>query len=333
MFESSDVAAVSQALEMPKNIVIFSHRNPDGDAMGSSLALYNLLLQLNHKITVIMPSEFPDNFSWMLGSEKVMIYDLENEACFEALKPADIIFCLDFNSLERIDKMANAVDAHEALKVMIDHHRDPEPFMDHMFSDPEASSTCEMLYTFFEQCGWLDRIDENIANCLYTGILTDTGSFRHATTSKVFEVVADLKRRGLHDYMVNDMIFNSQSLKNLRLLGHALLNRLEVLPDKKSAIIYLTKQDYKDYNIIRGDTEGIVNYMLTIKGIQLAAFVTEQPTIVKISLRSKYDVNVQALARENFNGGGHINASGGYTFEPLDNALDRLKRVIPHYLS
>lgn len=317
---------------MPKNIAIFSHRNPDGDAMGSSLALRNLLTAQNHKVTVIMPSEFPDNFGWMPGSNEVLVYDIDPEGTLEAIKPAEVIFCLDFNSLERIDKMSGAVDESAALKIMIDHHRDPEPFMDVMFSDPEASSTCELLYRLMEGAGWLDRITVDIANCLYTGILTDTGSFRHATTAKVFEIAADLKRRHMDDYMVNDMIFNSAKVKSLKLLGHALLNRMEVLPDERSAIIYLTREDYKDFNIVRGDTEGIVNYMLTIKGIELAAFVTEQPRIVKVSLRSKYDVNVQALAREHFNGGGHINASGGYTFETLENALKRLKRVIPHYL-
>lgn len=332
MYSTEDLSTVRAALEMPKNVVIFSHRNPDGDAMGSSLALMAMLKKSQHKVTVIMPSEFPDNFAWMNGADEVLIYDVDPEHTLQAIQPAEVIFCLDFNSLERIDKMATTVDESEALKIMIDHHQDPEPFMDVMFSDPGASSTCEMLYTFYDKMGWLGHIDIDIANMLYTGILTDTGSFRHATTAEVFEIVANLKRKGLEDYWVNDQIFNSAKVKNLRLLGHALLNRLEVLPDEKSAVIHLTKQDYQDYQIVRGDTEGIVNYMLTIKGIQLAAFVTEQPRIVKISLRSKYDVNVQALAREHFNGGGHINAAGGYTFESLDNALNRLKRVIPHYL-
>ena len=309
-----------------------THRNPDGDAMGSSLALYNVLIKHNHKVTVILPSEYPANFAWMPGADNCMVYDIEPEQSLESIKRADAIFCLDFNSLERIDKMAKTVEEQSVPIIMIDHHRDPEPFMDQMFSDPNASSTCEMLYDFIVSMDWKQNLDYDVIGCLYTGILTDTGGFRHATTARLFEVMAELKRRGLDDYRVNDLTFNTMSEKNLRLLGHALLNRMEILPGGESALIYLTKDDYAEFNILRGDTEGIVNYMLTIKGIRLAAFVTEQPKIVKLSLRSKYDVNVQELTRQHFNGGGHKNAAGGYTFEPLDKALWRLKKVIPDYL-
>jgi phosphoesterase RecJ-like protein len=332
LYETEDIAALKEHLALPRRIVIFTHRNPDGDAMGSSLALYNFLIEQNHKVKVILPSEYPDNFAWMPGAEECLVYDIDPEGTTEEIKKGELFFCLDFNSLERIDKMAKVIEECDVPIIMIDHHRDPEPFMDIMFSDPSASSTCEMIYEIISKAGWSKLINKSMLDCLYTGILTDTGSFRHGTTARVYEIVAELKRRGLDDYMINDRIFNSSTEKTLRLLGHSLYNRMEVLPELSSAIIHLTKEDYKTFNIIRGDTEGIVNYLLTIKGIQLAAFITEQPRIVKISLRSKYDINVQKLAREHFNGGGHKNAAGGYTFESLENALNRLKKAIPHYI-
>ena len=333
MYKPEDISALKEHLALPKRVVIFTHRNPDGDAMGSSLALYNLLIEQNHRVQVILPSEYPDNFAWMPGAEKCAVYDIDPEGTAEEIKKGELFFCLDFNSLERIDKMAKTIESCENVPIiMVDHHRDPEPFMDIMFSDPSASSTSEMIYEIIEKAGWSTQINQHVLDCLFTGILTDTGSFRHATTARVYEIVADLKRRGLDDYLINDRIFNSATEKTLRLLGHSLCNRMEVLPEMHAAIIHLTKDDYKEFNIIRGDTEGIVNYLLTIKGIQLAAFITEQPRIVKISLRSKYDTNVQKLAREHFNGGGHKNAAGGYTFDTLENAINRLKKAIPHYI-
>ena len=179
---------------------------------------------------------------------------------------------------------------------------------------------------------WKRFINIDVASCIYCGILTDTGSFRHATNPRVFEIVAELKRRGLDDYAINDKIFNSLKENQLRLLGHCLYNRMEVLDEYGVGMIYLTREDYEEFDIRRGDTEGIVNYLLTLKNVVLAAFITEQPKIVKISMRSKYDVNVQEIASKHFNGGGHKNASGGYTYKPLDVTLDNFKNIVKEYL-
>lgn len=317
---------------MPAKVVIVSHRNPDGDAIGSCMALAGVLQSMNHVCTVVFPSEYPVNFSWMADLEHSLIWDVLPEEVIEKLQHAELIFCLDFNSLERVDKMGAYIESSPARKIMIDHHLDPEPFADYMYSRSDASSTCELVFDFVEEAGWLNYLSPNVIAALYTGILTDTGSFRHATNARIFEIMAELKRRGLDDYWINDQIHNVLPEKNLRLLGHALLNRMEVITEHSAGIIYLTKADYEDFDIQRGDTEGIVNYILTIKGIQLAAFITEQPNIVKLSLRSKHDVDVQSLARNHFNGGGHKNASGGYTYEPIDKAIRRLKKVIPDYI-
>lgn len=329
---AEDLGRIKEILAMPKKIVIISHRNPDGDAIGSSLALYHALREMNHACTVMFPSEYPANFAWMPDLDKALIYDVQTEECESALTHAEFIFCLDFNSLERIDKAGQFIDTLKCPIMMIDHHIDPMHFAEFEMSFTDASSTAELVYDFLDAADWKRYMTPAVVSSIYTGILTDTGSFRHATNAHLFEIMADLKKRGLDDYRINDLIFNTVPEKNLRLLGHALLNRLEVLPDHRAGIIHLTKEDYQNFDIQRGDTEGIVNYILTLRGIQLAAFITEQPRIVKISLRSKYDVDVQALARDHFKGGGHKNAAGGYTYEPLESAIRRMKKAIPDYI-
>ena len=319
-------------LRQPSTVTLIGHRNPDGDAMGSTLALKNVLEKINHRVYVIMPSDYPANYSWMTGADTISIYDEEPEEVEKIIEKSDLIFFLDFNSLDRIDKVGALTQFSKASKVMIDHHMDPEPIADFVLSKESASSTCELIYDFFEMMGWLEYISEEVASCLYCGILTDTGSFKHATNPRIFEICADLKRRGLDDYAINDKIYNCLQENQLRLLGHCLYNRMEIIPELSTGIIYLTREDYATFDIKRGDTEGIVNYLLTLKDVDLAAFITEQPKIVKISMRSKYDINVQKIAREHFNGGGHKNASGGYTYKPLDVTIENFKKIISEYL-
>lgn len=332
MIPAEELKQIKEILAMPAKVVIISHRNPDGDAIGSSMALAKVLEQMNHQCKVIFPSEYPPNFAWISNVEEAMIFDIQQDEVRDAIRQAEMIFCLDFNSLDRVDKLSKPISDNPCPKMMIDHHLDPEPFADFMLSSSKASSTCELVYDFIELMDWQLYMNVSVVECLYTGILTDTGSFRHATNERLFHIMAELKRRNLDDYRVNDLIHNTVPEKNLRLLGHALLNRMEVLDEWNAAIIHLTRDDYDEFKIQRGDTEGIVNYLLTIKDVQLAAFITEQPKIVKISLRSKYDVDVQAMAREHFNGGGHKNASGGFTYDPLEKAIRRMKKVIPHYI-
>ncbi len=323
---------VKALLATPRDIVLTSHRNPDGDAIGSSLGLYHYLVQLGHTVKVAFPSEFPPNFAWMPNSDDILIFDLEPKEVQQYIERADIIFALDFNALDRIDKMGEVIDAqHRTTKIMIDHHRDPEPFVDYMLSDITASSTSELVYRFVQLLDDMPRMNIKIAECLYTGIVTDTASFRHATTPRLFRIVAELLEIGVDDYKVQDLIYNQAAEKNLRLLGHCLANRMEILGEYRTGIITLSKQDYEKFDIQRGDTEGIVNYLLSLKNVQLACFITEQPTIVKISLRSKGDFNVQELCRDHFKGGGHKNASGGYSFNGLKTTLQKFKDLLPQY--
>lgn len=327
-----NIRDLSPLLDFPKDIVIISHRNPDGDAIGSSLALYHFLNHFGHTVRVIFPSEYPPNFSWMPDSEKIVIYDIDPGYSKMLVEKADLIFCLDFNGLDRIDKLGDLVDVSKALKVMIDHHLHPESFVDFMLSDSSASSTSELVYEFISMLGKKKYLDVLIGECIFTGILTDTGSFKYSTSARLYQIVGELVELGVDDKKLQDLIFNSLEVKHLKLLGHCLNNRMEILEEHKTGIIYLTKDDYTDYDIQRGDTEGIVNYLLKIKELQLAAFITEQPTIVKISLRSKDDFSVEEMAKKHFKGGGHKNAAGGYSFQNLDTTLKRFKRLLPYYI-
>lgn len=326
-----NLSELKKLLSIPKDIVITSHRNPDGDAIGSSLALYHFLIKDGHSIKVIFPSEYPDFVAWMPDAEKILIYDVDVEGATEALQKADIIFALDYNSLDRIDKVGDIIAPLNCTKVMIDHHLYPENFADFMMSDPSASSTCEMIYDFIVGLEQTSRLDRTIGECLMTGILTDTGSFSYSTSPKLFNIVSELLRLGVEDDKLQDLLFNSLPEKNLRLLGHSLNNRMEILEEYKTGIIYLTRDDYDKYEIQRGDTEGIVNYLLKMKNVKFAAFITEQPNIVKLSLRSKGDFSVQEIAQKYFKGGGHKNASGGASFTSLRSTIKKIKEILPEY--
>ncbi|MBK6902865.1 MAG: DHH family phosphoesterase [Saprospirales bacterium] len=320
-------------LSVPKDIVITTHRNPDGDAIGASLALYHYLNQFGHTVKVMAPSEYPDFLSWMPGAQDILIFDVHTEKGTEWLKRADIIFVLDYNDLERVDRMGEIIAPLTCVKVMIDHHLYPEPFADYVLSDTSASSTCELIYDFLGMLGHLNRIDLRVGDSIFTGILTDTGSFKYSTSPKLFRIVADLIDRGVDDIRLQDMIFNSMEEKHLRLLGHCLYNRLEILEEFYTGIITLSKEDYEKYSISRGDTEGIVNFLLQLKKVKLAVFIHEQPTITKLSLRSKGDFSVQEIAKQHFKGGGHKNASGGSSYAGLKATVKKFKSLLPAYKS
>jgi bifunctional oligoribonuclease and PAP phosphatase NrnA len=319
-------------LNSPKDIVITSHRNPDGDAIGSSLGLYHYLKLKGHQVKIVFPSEYPVIFEWMPDAQEITIFDLVASDATQILTKASIHFALDYNAYDRIDKLGEIlmVQKHQTT-VMIDHHLFPEPIADYTLSDTSASSTSELVLDFIEMMGDTKMMNKTIASCLYTGIVTDTGSFKYATSSKLFRTVAMILDHGVDDTAIQNLINNSLTEKNLRLLGHCIHNRMEILDEFRTGIIYLLKQDYEKYNIQRGDTEGIVNYLLLLKNIKLACFITEQPNIVKLSLRSKGDFDVQTICRENFKGGGHKNASGGFSHAHIRATIDKLKSILPAY--
>lgn len=319
-------------LRIPRDIAVVSHRNPDGDAVGSCLAVSRMLEGMGHTVHVFLPSEYPLVYAWMPGIQAVRIYDLHQEEVLHHLARVDLLWMLDFNAIDRIDKMGEAVHAREdLLTVLIDHHVDPEPIADLMYTDTESSSTCEMVLDFFRDMGWEKRMDPDIAHCLMTGILTDTGSFKYNTRPVLFHKVADLLAMGVDLNQLQIRLFNHLPEKQIRLLGYCLDQRMEVLDEYHTAIISLSKEDYKRFDIQRGDTEGIVNYMLMIDHVRFAIFVAEQPSIIKLSFRSLGDFSVQEFARDHFKGGGHRNASGGAVYGTLAKTLEKIRSLLPLY--
>jgi phosphoesterase RecJ-like protein len=326
-----DILEIKDLLSSPKQITLISHRNPDGDAVGASLGLGLILRKMHHGVKVVFPSEYPAMLSCVPGQDMVNIFDLQHDECREIVDKAEIIFLLDFNGLDRIDKLGENVQFSTKPKIMIDHHLDPEPVADFVLSETAASSTSELVYKFAELLGITSKIDKDVGTALFTGLITDTGSFKFGTRPYTYEVASKLKQLGVDDYSLQNQIFNSLKEKQLRLLGHCLANRFERIEGYDAGYIYLTRKDYIDFDIQRGDTEGIVNYLLMIKDINVAALISKQPTVVKISLRSKGNINVQEMAVKHFKGGGHKNASGGAVYAKLQDVVDRYKKVIVNY--
>lgn len=315
-------------LSTPKRIVITSHANPDGDALGSSLGLYHYLKKQGHKITVIMPTEMPQFLSWMKDFDNVLVYENTRTFSTQILKQAELIFALDYNGLGRIEGMGSLVGNSKAYKVMIDHHIDPDDFCHAMLSDVTASSTCQLVYEFIEMMGDLDQLDTDILNALYVGILTDTGGFRYATSARLFRIVANMLEKGVDNNKLTDLVFNAYTVKSFNLLAYCISDRLEILDEYNTGIITISYADHRKYNIQRGDLEGVVNFILKIRKMRCAALITERRDIVKLSLRSKGDFSVQKICSEHFNGGGHKNASGGASKKPFQEVIQQFKEVI-----
>lgn len=322
-----------QLIRQPSRVVIVTHKNPDGDALGSTLALSAVLKRLLHNVTVVLPNEYPPVFNFLQGIDQVIIGEMRPEEAVNAFEKADIIFCLDFNSLDRIDRFGLDVMASRGMKVLIDHHIDPEPFADHIISNPQASSTAELLYEFIVEMGLEKYIDVAVAEALYTGILMDTGSFRYGTNPRVFEIAAALKRLGMDDYILQIRLFNSLTEKQLKLIGHCLANRMELMSEYQAGIIWLDKEDYKNWSIGRGDTEGIVNYVLMVRNMKMAVFITEQQNVTKLSFRSKGNINVQEICNQYFHGGGHRNAAGGQMRASIQETIAKVKEIIPQTMN
>jgi len=324
---------LKKKLASKQKIVITTHYKPDGDAMGSSLALYHWLTKHGHQVKLIVPSDYPSFLFWMPGQNEVIIYTSHREIADQYIKQADIIFCLDFNHLSRIHDMGAVVRESKALKVMIDHHLSPEGFDDIRHWDYKAAATAQLVYDFIvNQMDDRAGISEEIATSLYTGIMTDTGSFRFSsTTAEVHLIVADLITLGAQNWKIHEYIFNSSTENRLKFLGFCLLNRLEVIPEYNTAIFAITSADLKQFHVTTGDTEGLVNYALSVSGIRLAALIIDRTERVKLSLRSIGDIPCNEICSRFFDGGGHKNASGGHAKGPLSEVVQTFKAVLPEY--
>ncbi|MCF1422212.1 DHH family phosphoesterase [Mangrovimonas futianensis] len=329
-----DIIAIRSLISSPKKIVVVPHKNPDGDAMGSCLGLYHYLKKHGQEVTVIAPNDYPEFLKWMPADDLSLKYELEKDHSDQLIKEADIIFTLDFNALNRVGDMEQILTESSAIKIMIDHHQEPADYATYMYSDVQMSSTCEMVYNFITCMGDQSLIDENIATCLYTGMMTDTGSFRFpSTTSETHRVVAYLIEQGANHSEIYNNVFDTNSFDRMQLLGRA-LNNLKVKPEYRTAFITLSQEELNQYNYKKGDTEGFVNYALSIENIAFAAIFIEDKgnDIIKISLRSKGTFSVNAFAREHFKGGGHINAAGGRSELSLEATVEKFISILPNYL-
>lgn len=332
--EEQQIAALKELLKPALKIVIVPHRNPDGDAMGSTLALCHFLSIKGHDPLVIAPNDYPDFLKWLPGNEGVIQYDSDPNDCNEKIQSADLIFTLDFNDLGRAGtNLGQEIGSSSATKIMIDHHQQPSDYAQLMYSDTTISSTCEMVYNFIDFLGDTELIDEQIATCLYTGIMTDTGSFRFpATTSRTHEIAGILMQHGANHSEIHNKVFDTNSYDRTQLLSCA-LNNMKVLDEYQTAYTTLSQDELDRYHFKKGDTEGFVNYGLSIKGIVMAVIFIEnsQESIIKISFRSKGDFSVNEFARAHFNGGGHTNAAGGRSELSLEAAVEKFISILPQY--
>jgi phosphoesterase RecJ-like protein len=325
---------ITSAINTAENIVITSHRSPDGDSIGCSLGLYHFLRKIGKSVTVVHPDPAPDFLLWLDGSEDIVTYELNKEHASQFLAEADLIFSLDYNAPDRVGRdMEPALREASAKKIVIDHHPNPDlGFFDLVLSDTSAGSTSEMIFQLIEGSGNLDKMDATIGTPLYLGIMTDTGSFRFPSMKpETHEILAKLMRAGVVHYEVHERVFDTNTVDRLKLRGYALSEKLELIPAKPIAYISLTDAELTRFNYKKGDTEGLVNMALSVEGIKVAAFFSEKEGIVKISFRSKGAYHVNELAAKHFEGGGHKYAAGGMSAEGITAAIDKFKSLINEY--
>lgn len=333
-FKVKLIAPIKILFQEPKRIVITTHHRPDGDAIGSSLGLYNYLIQKKHDVSVIVPSDYPAFLKWMPGNDVIINYETDPVQANRLIHEAELIFCLDYNQISRIDKMEKPVRESKAVKILIDHHLDPENAFDHSYSFPDSCATSELIYEFITAMDDAALLNKSVAECLYAGIMTDTASFRFASMkAETHRTVAKLMEAGAVNYKIHELVYDTNTEDRLRLLGHSLKDKLIVLPEFRTAYISLTQEELDKYHYQTGDTEGVVNYALSIDNIMLAAFFSVRDGEVRISFRSKDNFPANELSRKYFEGGGHKNAAGGRSGLPLDEAVKKFIQVLPEYKS
>ena len=319
-------------LQSPQKIFITTHHKPDGDAIGSMLGLYHYLTLKGHQVTPVAPSEVPDFLLWLPGVRQVINYEADAAAAELALQGADYIFCLDFNDFSRVKGLETALTAATQPKILIDHHMFPKPVWDYGVSMPEKSSTCEMVYDFINLAGDNALINLDMATCLYTGTMTDTGSFRFpVTTGAVHRMIADFLERGLKHAPIHEAISDNWSMNRMRFVGYMLLERMEIFPKWNAGLVYISREDLKLFSLTPGDTEGLVQYPMNVQGVRFSTLITERADEVKLSFRSKGDFDVNKFAREHFDGGGHFNASGGRSTKTFNETILLFKEILSEF--
>ena len=327
----ADIDRAEKWFEKAERIVVVSHVSPDGDAIGSSLGLYHFLNTQDKSVNVIVPNQYPDFLKWMPGSKDIIIYDKYKEFADKLIQEADVICCLDFNVLSRIDTMEEAVKNSPARKMMVDHHLYPGDFAGITISHPQISSTSELVFRLICRLGNFDDITREGAECIYTGMMTDTGGFTYNSNDReIYYIISQLLSKGIDKDEIYRNVFNTHTEGRLRMMGFVLYNKMEVFKNFNAALIWLTKFEQRKFHYRKGDTEGFVNIPLTMEGIRFSCFLREdtEKKMIKVSLRSVGDFPCNQVAAEFFNGGGHLNASGGEFYGSMDEAIELFKRAL-----
>ncbi|HPT13618.1 MAG TPA: bifunctional oligoribonuclease/PAP phosphatase NrnA [Bacteroidales bacterium] len=331
-FPENSVSFLKNLVSRPHKVLITTHYNPDGDAIGASLALYHFLLKTGHDVSIVVPNELPSFLSWMPGTNNVMVYNKDEDSSKKLISEAETIFCMDFNSLSRVKFFSKQLAEAPGVKILIDHHLQPSDEFDLTFSEISVSSTSELLYKLINLCGCGDLVDLPAAECIFVGIMTDTGSYSYSCEKPdTFHITAELISLGVNVERIHRLVYDTYSENRMRLLGFCLSERMKVLPQMSTAYIWLSKDDLEKFGYQPGDTEGVVNYALSIENIVMAALFTERDNRIRISLRSKGNFSVNNFARKHFEGGGHRNAAGADSFLSLQATLDMFESLLSDY--
>lgn len=327
IIEEKKIQSAAKIIDGAENILLTGHISPDGDALGACLGLYHLLINMGKKVIVMVPNRYPDFFKWMPGIDGVVIMEEAKTESVKIIKAADLIFCIDYNSLSRVNGMKPLIEQSKAKKIMIDHHLNPEVPCDVVISHPEVSSSSELMFRFICRMGYYEEMSKETAECIYTGMMTDTGGFTYNSNDReIYTIIGYLLDKGINKDEIYNKVFNTYSEDRLRLLGYC-LTKMEVLNDCNAAIICVTQDELTRFNHKIGDTEGFVNIPMQIADVNKSVFVREDKDKIKLSFRSQGDVPVNIMA-EKFGGGGHKNAAGGESYVNMSETIDKLKRVL-----
>ena len=328
----AQIQKAKKYIDYVDRIIIVTHISPDGDAIGSSLALYHFLLEMDKQVNIIVPNDFPDFLKWMKGANDIIIHEKSPQIATETIAAAELIFCLDFNILKRIENLAPLVEQSQAKKVMIDHHPSPDNFCNVTMSYPQISSTSEMIFRFICRMEFFEYINKQCAECIYTGMMTDTGSFTYnSNNSEIYFIIGELIKKGINKDEIYASVYNTSSIDRLKLQAYAIYEKMKFYPEYKTTLTTLSRKELEQFKFKRGDTEGFVNIPLGCDDVIFSVFIKEEKDFIKLSFRSKGDFPCNQFATEYFNGGGHLNASGGEYFGSFEDAIKHFEEALPKY--
>lgn len=332
VISEESIHKATKAIDQAENIIIVVHVGPDGDAMGSSLALWHYLMTLEKEPIVIVPSAFPNFLAWMPGSEFVLVYEDFKEKCDELIAKTDLIFTLDFNVPNRLGKMEATVMNSPAPKILVDHHLHPGDYAETTISHPEISSTSELIFRLICRMGDFAKINLACAECVYTGMMTDTGGFTYNSNhQEIYTIISELLKIGVDKDEVYRKVFNNYSADRMRLMGYALFNKMKIFPEYKTALITVSLKELLEFNYLMGDVEGLVNLPLSIDGVIFSVFMREDTDKIKISFRSQGTFPANKVAADLFNGGGHLNAAGGESYATMEESVQKFESALDDY--